>query len=191
MRRVAFVLLLSASCAGAPERRASTETAPRATTAAAPTRAPRCPGFTRDPVDLGIEHASSLALGVADTCAVSDGNLVCVPRKGSAAPTVRMRDVLRAAGGNGRRVCALRTNHTLDCFDGGDERYEFSYFERATGDWMRHAKALALTDDDTLTLLGDDGSLRSARIKLGTDAAGRIVHFAARAARRATSPHAT
>ena len=143
-------------------------------TIAEPPKSGVCRRFEREPIDVGIEHASALALSIADICAISDGKLICRGRSHDAAASMRMPDAVRVAASNERRVCALRSNATLDCFD-GEKRFDFRYLERTSGDMLRRTTNLVL-DKDTLTLAQDDGSLRTVKIDVGTNERSEIVY---------------
>lgn len=145
-----------------------------AATVAPPAKSSVCRRFEREPVDLGIEHASSIAVSGTDTCAISDGKLVCLARKHGAVVTVRMPDATRVAANGGGRMCALRSNATLDCFD-AEKRFDFRYLERTSGDVLRRATNL-VQDKDELTLALDDGSLRTFKIDVGTNERNEIVY---------------
>src|SRR5262249_26859890 len=88
-----------------------------------------CPSFAPEPVDIGIEHATAIALSVTETRAISDGNVVCVHRAAGAKPIVRATGVVRAAA-SPSRICAQHTSGSFECFGDGERPYDFGYFER-------------------------------------------------------------
>jgi hypothetical protein len=176
--KLAAALCVLLGCGGS---KPATPIAAQQTPATLPSPSPSsrhlCPRFEKEPVDMGIEHATALALSVAETCAISDGKVVCVHRAEGARPIVRASDVARVAASPFRRICAQHTDGTFECFGDGHRPYEFGYFEKQDAGWSHGARALAL-DEDRLEMVGSDGSMRAISFQIGTNAKSEMIWFA-------------
>jgi hypothetical protein len=140
-----------------------------------PKRNDACRRFEKTLVDMGIERASALVLGLKETCAIADGSLVCLHRAVGAKPLVKISDVARAAAGWSPHICAQHTNGAFECF--GDKPYDLGYFEKQDAGWSKSARTIALAEDE-LHILGPDGAMRAMKLQVGTNARSEMIWFA-------------